>query len=351
MPADITKEGFDALEEELEKKLQKYSLRTFGRRDRVKPVAASSRPNGPKLASVGFISSDEDFRPQAAITQQPKGFERIKPLRETPCPGLHIVQIQELRGRCRSDSARGDCGPFGAPKNHFELCSFGHASQFDAYCTEESLWMGSPQHREMHCQPVSSSRCHSRSDPFDVWQEADEQQWVGERGSIAVCCFNRGREPGELAAGPSRTPRPRVVTPVEAQAFECGVVLARAVGAAGAELRNVDLSYLVEPRPPVRSEHIGQTRHHPRTHDDLGTVCSGMVVEVEQFSHISNAVPDGDNVLAGRYTDLSERCVAPRPRREHDNGRITWNGGAVMSFNQPAERSRSRSSDARGIVK
>jgi hypothetical protein len=47
MPADITKEGFDALEEELEKKLEKYSLRTFGRRDKVEPVADLCRPNDP----------------------------------------------------------------------------------------------------------------------------------------------------------------------------------------------------------------------------------------------------------------------------------------------------------------
>ena len=93
MPADITKEGFDAFDEELEEKLQKYSLRAFGRRDEVQPVAASGRPNGPKLASVGFVSSGEDFRSQATVTQQPKGFERVKPLRQTPCPGLRIVRI------------------------------------------------------------------------------------------------------------------------------------------------------------------------------------------------------------------------------------------------------------------
>ncbi len=93
MPADITKEGFDAFDEELEEKIQKYSLRTFGRRDEVQPVAASVRPNGPKLTSIGFISSSKDFRSQATVTQQPKGLERVKPLRKTPCPGLHIVRI------------------------------------------------------------------------------------------------------------------------------------------------------------------------------------------------------------------------------------------------------------------
>lgn len=105
------------------------------------------------------------------------------------------------------------------------------------------------------------------------------------------------------------------------------MMLMGTIRAARSELRNVDLSNLVEPLAPMSCEHIGQAGHHPSPDDEPATIDPSPVIEVEDVSNIGDAVAYRHDCFGTSQKLLGDLSVTTCSRCDDDRVDISDIGG------------------------
>ena len=249
-----------------------------------------------------------------------KEVERVHPFAEPGCTRLCSSRHgPDLCCGYGTNSCGSDRRAFRASEHQFLASALYDPANLHAYRTQQTFGVGLAQHGQVHGQPISASRCHARGYSFDLGMHPNQQQRIRKRGPIAIRGLHGMREPGEFAAGAAGSPLPPALAPVETQAGERGVVLAGAVGAAGAEFGHMDLVDLVEPTTGVRRKYIGQAGHHSGSHHESSIVTPCQIIEFEKIADFSEAVANRDHVNSPGERRLGARGVRAHPTREDDN--------------------------------
>ena len=151
-------------------------------------------------------------------------------------------------------------------------------------------------HEVRRSRRVASSRDVTRLQPG---KGRDQQQRIGQAGSVAVGPSDRLGKPHQLPPRATPAPAPLPFLPVDGSRRERGVVAAGASRAASSDAGHVHLVHPVQMVAQVRGQHAAEARGHGRSDGQRPLAGSSQRVQTEQTSHLRRVVGDTHHVATG----------------------------------------------------
>ena len=158
------------------------------------------------------------------------GFHKLRQPRGTP-PG-HLPRRHRHRGQGR-DRAPGDTGTIHGSED-LDADPRGIATpDLDPYGPQAALGVRTTHHRKPGRQAIATSGRQPGGHPADTREGRDQEEGVGQAGSVAVDGADRIGEPAELTPRAPRPALPTTVAPVDRLLTERLVVAPGARGTTG----------------------------------------------------------------------------------------------------------------------